>query len=112
MKLSLLAFLFATVSARTISSHNAKKVISNARRLEDGGGDDAAEADEDEDEYAFLMNYKLKMRSCIPVKPSATPKTASTSSTLLYSVFVLITATATMRGPMAAVKDTVTTSLV
>jgi len=72
MKLSLLAFLFASVSARTVSKQNAAKVLSNARRLEDANnGDDAAE----EEEYAFLMNYKLKMRSCVSGESVVDPET-------------------------------------
>jgi len=72
MKLHLLAFLFASVSARTISKQNAAKVLGNARRLEDeGNGDDAAE----EEEFAFLMNYKLKMRSCITGEAIQDPET-------------------------------------
>lgn len=64
MKLSLLAFLFASVSARTITGENARNLIRNARRLEDQQDQqDNADAEEEE-EYAFLMKYKLKLRSC------------------------------------------------
>jgi len=65
MKISIVAFLLASVSsfataARSINDHAIKKsLLSKARRVEENG-DDA----EEEDEYQFLMNYKLKFMSC------------------------------------------------
>jgi len=73
MKISLVAFLLASVSSlaaagRSINQHAIKKsLLSKARRLEhrslEDSGDNGDDAEE-EDEYQFLMNYKLKFMSC------------------------------------------------
>jgi hypothetical protein len=55
--IALLAATAATASAssRTLSGKASKNLLSKARKLEDA----------EEEEFAFLMNYKLKLRSCI-----------------------------------------------
>jgi hypothetical protein len=67
---ALLAATAATASAasRTISGSASKTLISKARKLEDA---DEAE----EEEYAFLMNYKLKLRSCVAGEAIKDPET-------------------------------------
>lgn len=73
MKLStaIVFLLSAATSCAALSPIRAtENLMKQARRLEDANGDDQ----EEEEEYAFLANYKIKMIQCIPGEAYVNPE--------------------------------------
>jgi len=58
MKFSTTVLFSLLASTQAAMGPATKKLLSNSRRLEDNG------EDQEEEEYAFLMNYNLKMIGC------------------------------------------------
>lgn len=77
MKLEIATLMLAFVSseARKVTSHSTKKkVLSKSKRVS-GGQRKLNDGGEDEDEFAFLQNYKMKMITCKTGEPVRDPET-------------------------------------
>jgi hypothetical protein len=66
---------FVSSEARKVTNHDLKKkVLSKSRRVSEGQRKLNDAEEEEEEEYAFLQNYKMKMIQCISGEPVRDPE--------------------------------------